>query len=152
TNLCLNYLGDTGKVGLGTTVPSVSFAFVAPANGNFVLAFSSNGTGLCNSYSGTVAGLFDQSASSAGPCATCPATTMSASVPDGTVTVPYNFTITASGGTGPYTFYLTSGSLPPGLSMDTSGNITGTPTFAGSFDFTVQATDVNGCSGSQSYT
>ncbi|MBI4811174.1 MAG: putative Ig domain-containing protein, partial [Ignavibacteriales bacterium] len=73
------------------------------------------------------------------------------SLPDGTVGSAYSQTITASGGTAPYTFALSSGTLPAGLSLSSSGVLSGTPTSSGSFTFTVQATDVNGCSGSQSY-
>jgi len=43
------------------------------------------------------------------------------------------------GGVGAPTFSLTVGTLPPGLTLDTSGNITGVPTQAGSFNFTLQA-------------
>ena len=50
--------------------------------------------------------------------------------------------VTASGGTGPYQYAVTSGSPPPGLSLNpNSGIISGTPTTAGPFKFTVTATD-----------
>jgi hypothetical protein len=69
------------------------------------------------------------------------------------VGVAYNQTITASGGTGPYTFSVTAGALPTGLLPLTSGGIiSGTPTTAGTFTFTVTATDKNGCTGLQAYT
>ena len=49
-------------------------------------------------------------------------------LPNGTQTVAYDQTITASGGTAPYTYAVTSGSLPAGLSLDGStGEITGAP-------------------------
>lgn len=54
---------------------------------------------------------------------------------------PYSFQFTAAGGTPPYTFFVASGALPDGLSMDSSGNITGTPTSAATFNFTVQVND-----------
>jgi len=48
----------------------------------------------------------------------------------------------ASGGVTPYTFDITAGALPSGLSLDaTSGVVTGTPTEGGNFDFTVTVTD-----------
>ena len=57
----------------------------------------------------------------------------------------YSSAITASGGTAPYTFALNSGSLPGGLSLNpTTGAITGTPTTAGAFTFTVKVTDSTG--------
>ncbi|MEQ1750217.1 MAG: SdrD B-like domain-containing protein, partial [Prosthecobacter sp.] len=41
---------------------------------------------------------------------------------------------------------------PTGLSLSTSGTITGTPSVSGSFTGTVTATDANGCTGSLAYT
>jgi len=65
---------------------------------------------------------------------------------------PYSKTITATGGTPPYTFTVSSGALPPGLSLNpTTGVISGTPTTAGTFNFTIIATDANGCPGSRTY-
>jgi hypothetical protein len=40
---------------------------------------------------------------------------------------PYSHSFTASGGTAPYSFAISSGTLPAGLVMDASGNVTGTP-------------------------
>src|SRR4029079_11461108 len=65
----------------------------------------------------------------------------------------YNQTITASGGTGgPYTFAVTSGALPTGLSLSTARALTRTPTAGGAFSFTVQATDSGANTGSKAYT
>lgn len=50
-------------------------------------------------------------------------------------------TVTASGGVGPYTFSVTTGALPAGVSLAADGQITGTPTSAGAFNFTITATD-----------
>ncbi len=63
-------------------------------------------------------------------------------------------TLTASGGSGTgYTFAITSGALPPGMSLDSSGDISGTPTDnSGSpYSFTVTATDSASGMGSQAY-
>jgi hypothetical protein len=50
---------------------------------------------------------------------------------DGTVGTPYDAWFTATGGAGGYTFSITAGSLPAGLSLNTAtGEITGTPTTA----------------------
>lgn len=62
--------------------------------------------------------------------------------PNGTVGAAYAHTFPASGGTVPYTFSITAGALPPGLSLNAStGEVTGTPTVEGTFNFTVQVED-----------
>ena len=66
----------------------------------------------------------------------------SAVLSGGTVGTSYNATIAAAGGTIPYTFVVTSGSLPTGLSLNEySGAITGAPTTAGTANFTITVTD-----------
>jgi len=75
-----------------------------------------------------------------------------ATLPNGMLGTPYSQTITASGGTGPYTFAVTMGTLPPGLTLATNGTLSGTPTSAGSFTFVVTATDHGGDKGSRTYT
>lgn len=44
------------------------------------------------------------------------------------VGVPYSFQLQAAGGSGNYAWKITAGSLPPGLTMDSTGLISGTPT------------------------
>ena len=62
-------------------------------------------------------------------------------LPNGTVGTPYSTTLTATGGTTPYSWTLTSGALPAGLGLSQNGTISGTPTGAGQSNFTVQVTD-----------
>jgi len=69
-----------------------------------------------------------------------------------TVGNPYSQNVVATGGTGSYTFAVTSGALPSGLSLSTAGLISGTPTSAGSSSVTITATDGNGAAGSRPYT
>jgi hypothetical protein len=59
----------------------------------------------------------------------------------GQVGTAYNQSLTGSSGQSPYTFTVSSGALPPGLTLTSNGSITGTPTTAGAFSFTVTATD-----------
>ena len=70
-------------------------------------------------------------------------------MPSGPPGVSYAQTLTAGGGTGPYTFALTAGSLPTGLSLSSGGAVSGTPTAIGTSSFTVQATDSLANVGSQ---
>jgi hypothetical protein len=83
--------------------------------------------------------------------------TISLSTPElfAEVGLPYvaSNTITASGGTAPYTFQLLGGTtLPPGLSLSSSGTISGTPTSQGSYPFIITAIDANNCTGSKAFT
>lgn len=59
----------------------------------------------------------------------------------GALTFAYNFTVVADFGSPAYTFTIFSGSLPPGLSLSSSGHITGTPTASGTFNFAIKVTD-----------
>lgn len=63
------------------------------------------------------------------------------SLPTGTVGVSYSATLQASGGTAPYSWTLTSGSLPPGLSLSSGGDISGEPTTSATYTFVVQVSD-----------
>jgi phosphatidylinositol-3-phosphatase len=63
-------------------------------------------------------------------------------LPTGTTGSPYTGAVGASGGVTPYTWAITGGSLPSGLTLNAStGAIAGTPTGSGTFDFTAQVTD-----------
>jgi hypothetical protein len=61
-------------------------------------------------------------------------------LPAGTAGTAYNQTFGASGGTAPYSWSVTSGTLPAGLALSTAGVLSGTPTAAGISSFTVQVT------------
>lgn len=69
----------------------------------------------------------------------------------GTLGTAYDQDVDAQGGAGPYTFKLKSGSLPPGLTLAANGSISGKPSAAGSFNFSLKVTDVHGCAGGATY-
>src|SRR5437660_824040 len=68
----------------------------------------------------------------------------------GTVGSAYSATLNASGGTSPYSWSVSSGTLPTGLSLSSSGTLSGTPTVAGAFPFTVAVKDAASASASAS--
>jgi hypothetical protein len=77
------------------------------------------------------------------------------SLPGGTVGTAYSVTPSATGGSGNYTFSVTAGSLPNGLSLNAgTGALSGTPSATGTFNFTLTATDSANSSltGSRAYT
>ena len=80
----------------------------------------------------------------------CPPLTITGTVGNGIQDEAYSATLTAGGGTAPYT-WTTVGSLPDGLSIAPSGSatgrISGIPTTVQSVTFTVRATDAHGCTG-----
>lgn len=68
-------------------------------------------------------------------------------IPDGTVSVPYSATLTASNGITPYFWSITAGSLPPGLTLtpapapSLTATISGTPFLSGTYNFTITLRD-----------
>lgn len=71
----------------------------------------------------------------------------------GTVGTAYSATISAQGGTTPYSFAVTSGALPAGTSLNSStGVISGTPTTVGSASFTITVTDASSFTGATAFT
>src|SRR5271165_4442072 len=87
--------------------------------------------------------------SSTPPPAPSPPTIETQTLPRGVVNsqTPYGAILSAIGGTGAYTWSISSGSLPPGLTLNASqGIISGTPTTIGNYPFTVQVTDAKNLS------
>ncbi len=79
----------------------------------------------------------------------CPIITVTpTTLPNATAGASYTGTLSANGGNASYTFALASGSsLPTGLTLNSNGTITGTPTTVGSVNLNVVATDSKGCTG-----
>lgn len=73
-------------------------------------------------------------------------------VPNGGVGTPYpTTTLTSSSGVAPYSFAVTGGALPGGMTLSSDGVLSGTPTAIGTFSVTIQATDASGANGFRSY-
>jgi hypothetical protein len=62
-------------------------------------------------------------------------------LPNGSVDLAYSETLIADGGTPPYSWSIASGNLPAGLSLSSAGLISGTPSAAGSYAFSVAVAD-----------
>ncbi|HEY0905723.1 MAG TPA: putative Ig domain-containing protein, partial [Methylophilus sp.] len=134
------------SVSAGTPPPGLSLSAAGTLSGTpsavgsysfTVLATDASGSTGVQSYSVTIA---------ASSIAISPA-----SLTSGTAWVAYTQTLSASGGTAPYTYAITTGALPTGLSLSAAGSLSGTPTATGTFNFTVNATDSTSSSGSKSY-
>ena len=63
------------------------------------------------------------------------------SLPGATPGTPYSASLTATGGSQPYSWSVSTGSLPAGVSLDAAGTLTGDPSKTGAFTFTVRVTD-----------
>jgi hypothetical protein len=92
------------------------------------------------------------------PAGCPPLTMLPATLPSAALGTPYSQPITASGSTpDTYVYTVTAGVLPPGLALSPltavkTVTLSGIPTTAGSYSFTITATDANGCQVSQAYT
>jgi len=110
----------------------------------------------------TLAGVSALSGCGSGPKPVAPAPTtpvdppkanliVTATLPAATEGSAYTGSLSASGGTSPYNFAVTSGQMPQGVNLDnTTGAVTGTPTASGSFNFGISVSDATGDSKQQS--
>ncbi|WP_199033348.1 Ig domain-containing protein, partial [Ralstonia sp. ASV6] len=124
--------GTATLSGTPTTAGTVNFSVTATD--------SSSGSGpyaVTGTYALTV---------SAPTIAVAPAT-----LPSPAIATAYSQTVNASNGTAPYTYAVTAGALPTGLTLSSSGVLSGTPTAGGTFNFTVTATDANSFTASRAY-
>lgn len=140
-------VGSSATLGTGT-----SFAGDILALTSITLTTGANTSGRVLARNGAVT-LDTNNVNTCGPVV-CPIITVNpAALPNGTVGTPYNELVSASGGTAPYTFSVSSGALPTGLVLNpATGVISGTPTTAATFNFTITAVDANGCLASRPYT
>ncbi|MBQ1033683.1 fibronectin type III domain-containing protein [Micromonospora parva] len=127
------YLGavaQTPRVFTGTATTQIVTGLTAGASYTFqVAATNAAGTG-------------PQSPASASVTVNAPPTLTFPPPPPGKAYDPYQYQLTVTGGTGPFTWAVSAGSLPAGLTLDPlTGLLSGTPTEAGTFPFTVRVTD-----------
>ena len=141
-------VGSSATLGTGT-----SFGGNILALASITMTTGSSISGRALARTGAVT-LDSNSVNICGAGPVCPiVSVLPATLPNATLNLAYSQSVSGSGGTGPYTYTLSSGQLPPGLSLNAlTGAITGAPTAIGSFTFTVTATDANGCFGSRNYT
>jgi len=139
-----NILGSALKVDWCNTSSPMALALA------FVLGFSERAfTGILSQLEQKVQA--KSAASQPTPGATLSITT-AATLPQAKVGEKYAQPLAASGGSLPYKWERTGGQLPPGLNLDSSGQISGTPTAAGTLTFTVQLTDATSNTKSQAFT
>jgi len=74
------------------------------------------------------------------------------SIPSGSFGQPYTSNLSAMGGDGNYTWTLTGGTLPQGVSLASDGTISGTPTWMGTFNFSVRVNSGDGQSANKGFT
>jgi len=139
---------ETGALPSGITLNSTTGHLAGTTNavGSFPITVTATDTNGCSGTGATYTLVV-----------TCPTITVArtggGSFPAGIFNTAYTGqSVTASGSAGPFTFAVTLGSLPTGLSLSSGGAISGTPTATGLFNFTITATDtVNLCTGSQAF-
>jgi hypothetical protein len=81
-------------------------------------------------------------------------TILTSTIPNWTVNQLFttiNLQTTASTGTSPFSWAITAGTQPTGLALSTGGALSGTPTVANTFSFTVTVTDAAGATATQAY-
>ena len=136
--------------GFATPITSVS---LDPSSTAAVTSLSFTGNSVSVNWSGQEAITGARVVINVGGATFVPPITLSPStLPNGAVASAYSQTLTATGGTAPYTFTRDSGALPAGLTLSTGGVLSGTPTAGGTFNFTVRATDAASQSVTQAYT
>jgi hypothetical protein len=150
-------------VAYNQTVTASGAASYSLATGNLPPGLTLNSATGALTGTATAAGTynFTLQAAAAGGCSgtqpysivvSCPTVTVNpGSLPAGTTGTAYSQSLSAAPG-GNYSFSKTSGTLPPGLSLSAAGSLSGTPTTAGSYTFSVTATGFGSCTGSRSYT
>ena len=150
-----NVGAGTFEASLYETSGLIRFRYLDTDFGNATFNAGASATAGVESQNGTLGTKysFNQAVLTNGKAISCsqgsqpppPVNITTTSLPSGTVNQAYSQSVTATGGTTPYSWAVVSGSLPPNLSLSPTGTpsatISGTPTTAGTYNFTVQVTD-----------
>jgi hypothetical protein len=129
--------GTTWNDIAGATSTTLSFAATVSQNGHRYRAVFTNSCGTATTNAAGLSVVF--------------VTILPSTLPDAVKGVAYTQALQAVGGTAPYAFAVTAGSLPPGLRMSRDGLLSGTPTAVGTTSFTITATDAAGRSANRRY-
>ncbi len=112
-------------------------------SGTFNFAVQVNDSGGCSGSAGYVLTI---------NCPTIQINPTNPNLPNVAAGAPFNRAFTVMGGIAPYSFSITNGALPGGMTLDaTTGVLSGTPTATGEFSFEVRVTDGYGCFSSRAY-
>jgi hypothetical protein len=141
----ITHTGGTGAVTLAVT----SGALPANLSMNTAGVVSGTTTDAVATYNFTVTAADSLGASTSqgfsidviDPPAGLPVITNGSVLPNGTLNLGYALNLTIAGGTSPYVFSLDSGTLPNGLTLSSTGVITGTPSALGTSTFDVRVID-----------
>ena len=130
--------GDSKQTWPGTSndATTTPLTYVNPSGGNYQLLIPN----WTNTTDGNVSGIDWAELQQAMAGGTL--SIITTSLPVGISGIPYSATLAAIGGTAPYSWSITAGSLPTGLSLNSSsGIISGTPVSSGTFPLTVTVDD-----------
>ncbi|WP_168207888.1 DUF11 domain-containing protein [Spirosoma sp. KCTC 42546] len=145
-----------GVLTVSTGAQSLTFATTAASSATFTATFANlPADGVSHTITASLYGCSSTTATYTAPasCSATPVCSLSLTttgLPIGTVGQAYSATLTATGGTAPYSFSLASGSLPAGITLNpTTGVLSGIPTNSGSFSTSIRITDSQSCSAIQ---
>jgi trimeric autotransporter adhesin len=145
---------DASGNGQGATyIGTVTTTTDASGNASFSAVLPGATGGLVSTATAYNASSGTSEFSACQPIKACPVIALAPSMlPDGQAGVAYSQLLGASGGSTPYAFAVTNGTLPTGLTLASDGTLSGTPTASSAFAFTVTATDGVTCAGMQQFT
>ncbi|WP_338679377.1 putative Ig domain-containing protein [Janthinobacterium sp. TB1-E2] len=139
----------SGGVATSVAVASAALHGTATANGTSITYMPAAGYAGLDSFTYTASnGIGTSAAATVAVIVNALEVTLVPTVPGATIAMAYSQNLSAANGTAPYTYAITSGALPAGISLNTStGLLSGTPTASGTFNFAARATDSSPGSG-----